>query len=616
MVETATLTEHQAPEGSTQTIGTSQMSEKDQKTVKKVHKLLCKSKVKKAQYDYNWMKFYKFFRGVQWEVNRPAYRHSEVINMIFPVIQSMVAIMMDVRPKVEFNPTDPSDRAFADVMNKLFRADWERNKWLNTTTEVIYDGHFYGAGFSSLTWNQDANYGEGVLVYKSVDPFYVFPEPMAPQINGDEEEAAEVFQIAEPLDTGKLKRKYPKKKDQIASDMQDLGRAGDRTNLGDIRFRSPVNPRTESLESHSFDGSLEDAEGKSLVITTYLKSKELMEEPFTDEDGKKKFRQKLKEPNGKKIVIAGGSVVEDNDELPYDDLKFPFSKYTNYILPREFWGVSEVEPLQSPQQIFNKLVSFTLDVLTITGNPVWILSSDSGIDPDTIYNRPGLIIEKEPGSEVGRQEGAQLQPFVIQMIDRMEKWFNDVSGQPDVSRGIAPASVTANSAIENLQDAGQTRTRQKMRNMDNYLTDVGQQYSSRVMQFYTQRRVFSITNDDESTSWFRFNIEDDVDEGGKPIKVGVFANFEEDENTGELVEGEPNRFQIKADLDVRASTGTGLPFAKAEKEQRLLQLFDRQIIDGEEVLSGVDYPNADKVLTRVAEKKQAAAEAEAAQGGG
>ncbi len=551
------------------------------------------------------MEYYRFWRGVQWAKDRPSYRHSEVINMVFPTIQSMVATMLDVRPKVEFNPTDPSDRAFADVMNKLFRADWERNKWLNTTTEVIIDGHIYGAGFSKLEFNPAANYGEGILVYKSVDPFYVYPEPDTPQINGDDEDDAEVFQIAEPKDTGKLKRKYTKFKDSISADMIDLGSGGDRTELGDIKFRSPVNNKVEISEGTSNSGDV-DREDKSLVITTFLKPTDLVEEPFEDEDGEQKFRQKLKHPKGRKIVVAGGAVVENNDELPYDDLKFPYSKYTNYILPREFWGVSEVEPLESPQKIFNYLISFALDVLTITGNPVWITSTDSGVDPESIYNRPGLVIEKEPGSEVGRQEGAQLQPFVMQLIDRMEGWFNNLASKSDVSRGIAPGSVTANAAIENLQEAGQTTTRQKMRNMDNYMTDFGQMYASRVMQFYTQKKVFAITNDDQSVSFFRFNM--DQDEMGN--KVGVFAEYGENEN-GELVEGQTNMFQIKADLDVRASTGTGLPFAKAEKEQRLLQLFDRQIIDGEEVLSGVDYPNADKVLTRVAEKQAAAAEAEA-----
>ena len=606
---TGTITEHESRGDDKNTGSGPEMSAKDEATVKKVKKLLDKSKKKRSQYDRKWLDYYKFYRGVQWPEDRPSYRHSEVINMIYPTLQSMVAIMMDVRPKVEFNPTNPTDRAFADVMNKLFRADWEKYKWLNTTTEVILEGHLYGAGFSSLTWNADANYGEGCLVYRSEDPFYIFPQPDTCDINGMDEYAAETFQIAEPRDTDWLRRRYPKKKHLIKPDMVDLGSLPNRTELGTSKFRSAINGNVELTESYPSDAAYLDEPDKSLVITTYMKPQDLIEEPFEDDDGKKKYRQKLKHPKGRKIVVAGGAVVEDNDELPFDDLKFPYSKYINSILPREFWGVSEVEPLESPQKIFNKLVSFALDVLTITGNPIWILDTTSGIDPDSIFNRPGLIVEKEPGSEVRREQGVNLQPFVMQLIDRMADWFNTVSNQADVTRGIAPASVTANAAIENLQEAGQTAVRQKMRNMDNYMTDFGQMYASRVMQFYTQKRVFAITNDDQSLSFFRFNM--DQDEQGRP--VGVFAEYVEND-MGEMVETEPNMFQIQADLDVRASTGTGLPFAKAEKEQRLLQLFDRQIIDGEEVLNGIDYPNAEKVLARVAEKQAAAAEAEAQQG--
>jgi hypothetical protein len=288
-------------------------------------------------------------------------------------------------------------------------------------------------------------------------------------------------------------------------------------------------------------------------------------------------------------------------------MKFPFSKYNNYILPREFWGVSEIEPLESPQKTFNKLVSFALDVLTITGNPVWIIDTSSGVDPESIFNRPGLIIEKEAGSEVRREAGTQLQPYVMQLIDRMESWFNNVAQNAEVTRGLAPGTVSANSAIENLQDAAKTTIKQKMRNMDKYLIDLGQQYKSRVLQFYTQKRVFRLTNKDGSFKYFRFGIEE-TEEG----KVGVVSDFMQNE-FGDLAEGEPRTFQIRGDLDVRSTTGTGLPFAEAEKEQRLFQLFDRQIIDAEEVLNGIDYPSADKVLARVREQQAAMAEAQAQQ---
>jgi hypothetical protein len=60
------------------------------------------------------------------------------------------------------------------------------------------------------------------------------------------------------------------------------------------------------------------------------------------------------------------------------------------------------------------------------------------------------------------------------------------------------------------------------------------------------------------------------------------------------------------------TTGSALPFAKAEKEQKLLQLFDRGIIDPQEVLQGTDYPNWETVLQRVQERQAAAAQAQAA----
>jgi hypothetical protein len=42
-----------------------------------------------------------------------------------------------------------------------------------------------------------------------------------------------------------------------------------------------------------------------------------------------------------------------------------------------------------------------------------------------------------------------------------------------------------------------------------------------------------------------------------------------------------------------------------------MQLFDRQIIDAEEVLKNIKYPNAEAVLKRMAEKQAQAAQAEA-----
>jgi len=142
------LDEHQAP--NRENNATPGNSPEDEKIIKKIYKLFECSKKKKAQYDSRWLDYYKMFRGVQWLEPRPSYRHSEVINMIFPTIQGQVPIMTDSRPKVVFMPPEPGDQEFADIMNQLFESDWDRDAWLEKTTEVLYDGHIYGTGLSSL----------------------------------------------------------------------------------------------------------------------------------------------------------------------------------------------------------------------------------------------------------------------------------------------------------------------------------------------------------------------------------------------------------------------------------------------------------------------------------
>ena len=82
---------------------------------------------------------------------------------------------------------------------------------------------------------------------------------------------------------------------------------------------------------------------------------------------------------------------------------------------------------------------------------------------------------------------------------------------------------------------------------------------------------------------------------------------------GNLVDGEEKEFITQAKFDVVVSTGSGLPFARVERANTAFQLFDRGIIDAEEVLDATDYPNKDAVLQRMQEKAVEAQEAALAQ---
>lgn len=608
------LGEHQSPEqNTTNPTGYTPTSE-EKRALKLASQIFEKAKRHRKQYDEHWLDYYKYFRGKQWKEARPSYRHSEVINFIFQTIQSQVPILADARQRIEFIPQEPMDTEFAKILDDVADSDWTYGNWTYKLTEMLYDGHIFGTGLGSLGFDPQARFGQGSITFESEDPFYCFPDPNARDVNVKSRN----FTIAKPVDVAVLKREYPEKKDFIKADLIDLIQ-GSKTDLDQVRFKSPVDNSTVLEGTSAFDVSTKD---QALKVEVYLFDDEEIEEKQDEtnpETGQITpiYVQKLKYPMGRRICYVGGVLLSD-EPLQLEDRLFPFVRFANYMDPRVFWGISEVEQLKGPQNIFNKIYCFVLDVLTLTGNPIWIVDNDSDIDTDNLVNRPGDVVEKARGSEVRREEGTQLQPYVLQILDRVREYIDGVSGANDVTRGVRPEGVTAASAIQSLQEAAQTRIRQKSRNLDATLQDFGKIYKCLVMQHYDAPRVFRVTNSQGSQKYFKFHVEKKRTPEGDEIKVASIRDYVQDPETGNFAESiEDKQYQIRGDFDVKITTGSSLPFAKDQKFNKARQMFLDKVIDDEEYLKQSDYPNWEAVLQRVNEKKMKEQQAAmAAQQGG
>lgn len=632
------LAEHEAPDfEDTAKTDHPDMTEEQEQTVKLVNKLFDKAKKHRSMYDRKWIDNYRFFRGDQWKRRRPSYRHSEVVNLVFQAIQGMVPIMTDARPKSNFSPQDPSDLEFTEYLNQLYEADWQDGGWLMKIAEMLYDGHFYGIGYGKLEHNPDAEFGLGRIEMNTADPFDQYPDPAAIDVNCDK--TSHYWVEAKPMELEKVRSKYANHpfRGVIRADLGEMGKGRMKTSVNREQF---VRLTDRKMPHEEFGEDADQLAEKVLVVTCYMKPSDVVEEQQEkqNDDGSKEvvFVKRKRWPNGRKIVIINDYVFEDQDHLDNQDGKFPYARYVNYLLPREFYGMSEIEQLEGPQQIFNKLVSFTLDVMTLMGNPIWLIPTSSGVKPGSFHSAPGMQVPYDGPTPPSRQDGAQLQPYVLQMIDRMENWFNGVSGSTEVSRGVNPGSVTAASAIESLQDAAQTRTRQKMRNMDKMLVDMGNQWVQLALQHYTAPRVFRLTGKDGAQRYFKFHVEHAYekdplgnyvldehgeripkrDDKGDPVKFAHVTDYIEDESTGKMIEDieGTKKWLIRGAFDVKVETTSGLPFKKAEKENRLLQLYDRQIIDRRTFLKEIEFPSWEKIADEMETKEQQMAQQQAAGG--
>jgi hypothetical protein len=601
------LSEHQSPNAETPTSQGYQPNTEEKKTLKMVETLFEEAKKDRKQFDENWLEYYKYFRGKQWKQDRPSYRHSEVINFVFQTIQSQVPIMTDAKQRIEFVAQDPSDAEFAKILDDVADSDWTYGNWTYSLAEMLYDGHILGTGLGSLSYDPKARFGMGAITFESEDPFYAFPAPKARSTNTK----CPHYFTAEPVDIKQLKKEYEKGK-FVKPDLADLIQ-GNKHDLDQTRFKSPVDNRMV-LEG----SSPQELTGKNqaLKLTLYILDDEEIEErveemdPVTGEPNVT-FLQKLKYPKGRKICVAGGVVLSD-EEMELEEKLIPKVRFVNYIDPRSFWGISEVEQLKGPQNIFNKIYSFVLDVLTITGNPIWVVDTDSGVDTENLYNRPGLIVEKQKGSEVRREEGTQLQPYVLQILDRVQNYINDVSGSQDVSRGARPDGITAASAIQSLQEAAQTRLRQKSKNLDATLQDFGHIYKSYVMEKYDAPRMFRVTQQEGAARYFKLHIEKAMSPDGSYQKLARVREFNQNPETGAFGESIDERvYEIRGDFDVKITTGSSLPFAKDAKFAKARQMFQDGVIDAEEYLKQAEYPNWQNVLQRMRDQVQAQMNAQA-----
>lgn len=575
-------------------------SPEEKEAVQLVEKLFIQAKRSREKQDNEWMDYFRYFRGKQWKDKRPTYRHSEVLNFIYAELINVLVLLTDVRPRIETVPEDPTDLEFSEIINQILISKWDQYQYARTLAENILDSAIYGTGIGSVPWYKDLVDGLGDYLYESIDPFHFYPDPNARSSVNDR--YCKYTVVAEPTDIQLIREEYPDKGEMVKPDLSDIAIGGYEPEDTDYtRYKSPTDNRilSESYQTHK--GTKPN---QVLKFTCFTRCNDTEEDKFSAGKDqitgldKHVYQERLKYPNGRKLVVANGILLEDKAN-EYMNGKFPYARLVNQDIPRQFWGISEVQQIKSPQDIINKTISYVLDVLIIMGNPIWIVDTSAGIETDNLTNQPGLVVEKSPGAEVRREQGIPIQPYVLETLKYfVDNVFSKLGSTGEVTRGISPSPDASGVSIELLQEAAQTKIRAKSRNVEYFLKDIGELMVERIMQFYKLPRIIRITNNENATKYFKFNIEDKPDEAGNVTKVATVQEFLPDAS-GQMLPQYPRQMEVKSRLDVKMSVGSSLPFAKAKKEKLADKLLERGIIDIEEYLTQIEYPNKEKILERL-----------------
>jgi len=397
----------------------------------------------------------------------PDYRSDLVSNYIFSVIETIKPIMLANKAKFCAIGRQPEGLAYSNDVQEALSFEWDREDMGGKLIREAVNNLVIGNAVFFIPWDEQDKNVHGV----AVNPFNIFPDPLATCVDD-----AEYMIYASYKNVNRLKYKFPKK----------------------AKFLSPGQINYTELVNENDQGATR-IDNQVLVLEIWSRDYDTFEEM-------KSGKVKLRYPNGRRLIIAPelGVVLSDKAN-PYADGKLPFEVWKDYDVPGKFWGEGEVKQLLSPQKHMNELNNAILDNAKSTANMPWIVDKNSGVPLGTITARPGLIIRKNPGSDIHRDQPPQMPTFIPNAVEIYKNDIETISGIFDSLKGNSATGVYTAQGVLALQEAGSVRIKLKVQLLEGSLAKIGNMWWSRMKQYWKEERWINIVKFDGEYDLKMFN---------------------------------------------------------------------------------------------------------------
>lgn len=570
----------------------SNQDNESQSEVRLVLELLQEGKQYRSKFDDDWQQRLDYYQGKQWAAGTE--KSKPVMNIVRQMIQATLPILTDQRPGFGVMARDPTDYEFANVMGELIDNWWDNSSMDHTLIESIFTSMLYDSGILKVTWDEEAQDGLGDVAVENVDPRDIYVPDGSRDFN---KRCGWVIQKSQKS-VGELRRMFPDMADRIRPDSnKDIA---DKVSKGeDIKL---VSPTDQYSPKERFVSESLDTRKMCDVAECWIDDESVVEQTIQNDAGEEETITRKRYPQGKLItILPNQNLLLQSTGNPYKHGLKPFVRIVDMILPGEFWGEGEAKSLMHTQRLVNKTLKHIFDTFQLMTNPVWLIKKGCGVDPESINNSISTVYEVDDPSSIVRDFPPALQSGIIEIYELLIRQAETISGIAEVSQGRKPTGVTAASAIENLQEAAQTRIRMKERNLQVSLSQLGTQVMALMLQFYRDARVVRITNKTNVWPEYReFFIEED-EAGNYTINTKKYMF---NPGTKQYIPGEyQTTGPTKGLMDVKVVAGTAMPWAKSTRANIAFRLFDSQAIDDKELLDTLEWPNADQVIQRVQKQK-------------
>ncbi|MDR3021691.1 MAG: hypothetical protein LBU60_03330 [Clostridiales bacterium] len=413
------------------------------------------------------------------------WQEREVYNHIAPILETRLAKLGRVRPKMSVRPAsgDEGDLRAAKVSGKILSSACERLELDEIITKATMWSELCGTVFYKISW--DKNCGKRVSVQKDKAMY-----------EGDIR-----IDVCSPYEI------YPN--NFTAESMSEINSIihAKALHIDDIEMIWGVRPKGDSLDVLNTDINSGVFTGSSIVQTlsyTQKKNHCIVIEKYT--------RPSAKKPNGEHIIIAGDKLLHYG-ELPYfigkyGELDLPFVKQDSLRVPGSFYGSSIIDRAIPIQRAYNAVKNRKHEFLNRIAVGV-LAVEDGSVDTQNLEDEglaPGKILQYRQGSAIPRMlDSGRVPPEFNNEEDRLKNEFINISGVSEIIRNSnIPGQVSSGVAIQLLLEQDDTRLSLTAQSIRVAIRQISQYVIRMYRQFAKAIRLDRIVGDDgdvELMSW-------------------------------------------------------------------------------------------------------------------
>lgn len=538
----------------------------------------------------SWKRGEEFYKGQQWGA-RPEWKSTPVRNYVGSKTRTVQALLTDNRIRIQVLPRESAFKDYADTMNKFVDYTWD----VIGMDEVIDQGILTSLLFSKAFYYSYFDHGERRIVTELVDPRNIVVNKGATCI----QDARFLCHTAMMSRSAILARwpaaaEYLKVRSSTQNDpfTPNIDSSSEAVNVG-TRLDDAGDATNASTPYYRADSVGHGQNDLMRVRQFWIRDEEMVQEPLLREDGtpyvysdgSPVYIQKYATYGGRHVIEAGNCILHDGPN-PFLHQEFPYVEHDCYPVPGEFWGISFVADLIDVQKELNKTLSQIIDAKNFTMNPMVKYKRNGHLRPEMMVARPGNTLPVNDMGDVEFLNPPQLPSYVLDLVTHSEMSMDRITGVNDVMEGRKPSGIQAGVAIEQLQEAGNTKIRQLARRMERAVSRLGRQWLALSRQYIKEGQEIRIVNPE--TGEFTF------------LQV-----------TPEMIRGE---------WDVFTVPGSSLPKSREARFRQALSAMEAGLFDQEAALDWLDHPSKDAVLARIRQLRmmqmQVLEESRSASGGG